>query len=519
MDVTAKLPLEHLSASLDLVGQPSVLSAAGVCRRWRRVATAHADFYRFVSLERASTGPYDMRWQPPKLGEYFEALLGDADSPDAPRLSINIYFERPNGGRGGSFAFTPQGLRPIRGGADMAEEVLREGVLRAIKKQLGRIVKLDISVSTCYFPLLLDVLDARANMPLLRHLALGAIKLEDDGPEVVPPVDVACITAPLLSSVSLFGIPSFRPSRALSNVRTLNLSLDGRLPQLLSVPDVFPSVDDMTLTVSSKMSGEDFKLSFSLKSLNLRSLALRHCSKDQWIPQLADQISFEHIPRLSVVLLKSGSDVAPVFSGLQGPLSMDIQHDGKQKIVVHSASSGLTRTIRAHDWTHRPEEVLAAPYKQLGRLSCHISRITVEHRYLDTLFRLGTTEFDTLQTLRVDFRAQDKSDGKRTATSASEADVPLSFWPPPTTSPGSGGARIQCPSLSTLELRVATRGGEAKLSADAIFAFASHIGVADSTTTLLLSGVTVVPSISPDSSMFASVGSEVCRPSERMRRI
>lgn len=491
MDATARLPDEMLSSLLDNLGQPGVLSAAGVSKRWRRVATAHRDYYQSASLDRTSRGPYDMSWRPRGLQEFFDAMASDA-----PKLGVQICFEEPNGG-GVSLAFTPHGLQRMAGPGMMAEQLMTDGVIPALKDQAARLVKLELSISECYAPAMLDVL--RVPLPYLRRLELYVSFSEHRtvGATSYPTLDLGLLSCPVLTNLTL-GNVHLQPASALNGVTALSLSYRTPPPDPMRIAARFPSLIDLTVKINCTVDDEaPFPLDFA--GVSLLRLCLEHGTTQQWISRIAEQFPLAATSHVTVLLYEDNADLSPVLAGLDGPLAVHIRTvgdgDDEKEVTLSARESGLVRVIREHPYAL--SDVMLPALRQLRALAPRIVEMRMSHENMSAMFDIGAADFPALRVLRLDL--DDRAERQ-------------SFWPLPegkTTTDMQPTTRcLRCPQLSSVVLHDSNK--EAHAPAEELLDFLACIGVERTLEAkLVLAGVDVTGGPEKVGALFSQVVHEV----------
>ncbi|KZV79714.1 hypothetical protein EXIGLDRAFT_453555, partial [Exidia glandulosa HHB12029] len=311
-DLSAQLADDCITLILDLLEQPGVLAAAGVSRRWRRVATAHKNFYRSVTLDRTSTGPYDMRWEPRGIEEYMPALCDEAS--DAPKLRVCIILEQPNGG-GVSFMFTPFGIQPTQGPLSKCDEMWKELIVPALELGMPRIVELDALIAARYLPALCDAL--KEPLPCLRELSIHIDEPGEGEPKwtTYPTLDLGTLSAALLTTISLGNIQLAR-SAPMPHIRNVTLHYSVRNPRSIAVGHLWPNARSLDFSPPANALDKGGRLSFNLTGMSLQHFCLTYQGEQQWIPRVDKALSLRTIPSIEFVAKDDGAEVGLLFDGL-----------------------------------------------------------------------------------------------------------------------------------------------------------------------------------------------------------
>lgn len=165
---------------LDLLGQPGVLSMAGVSQHWRGIAKEHRDYYRFIDF------------QDPKCSDV-KQVLRDKEAP----LRVRVDY-RPGRTIQVAVLGRPRGSQPHQQPPSVEE--LSTKRTAALLTAMSRVVKLELLVAQHHLgPILVLV---RQPLPVLRHLQVSVPwRHYEFGP--CPTLDFGASLAPRLTSLSL----------------------------------------------------------------------------------------------------------------------------------------------------------------------------------------------------------------------------------------------------------------------------------------------------------------------------
>ncbi|EJD39314.1 hypothetical protein AURDEDRAFT_153894 [Auricularia subglabra TFB-10046 SS5] len=387
---------------LDNLGQPDVIRAARVSRRWRSVAVIHRYYYASIVFWSPTSAPWSLDTDF-TVSKFCQTLRWC--KLRGVRLCLDLDIER-DAGRW----IWDYDIQRDYGWLDVGSlhDPFVECVLPALADVLSQVVKLRLKAHPeHHYP---DYVYAslRGAAPLLGHFELD---LSDESGRYgmhapPPPLDLFASNAPQLRTVKLWDIelPDM-PIPALLPVDDVDLQFIFQ-PPLSLITACFPRSRSLLMRCGNDTLILESPAPAATFSPTLQRLKLHLSLYDEFPPDIRAALKTERIPHVELGFCSEGPDIFSLIDHLPEYLSLALRpdpedhpdNDGRMELAPaeQSSSNPLTRAFAFSDYDF--EDPLLA---QLSLLNHRLVRIEIAHKFLARAV-LSMRSLPELKTLTID---------------------------------------------------------------------------------------------------------------------